>query len=137
MPISATSVQPILIKPFALADVEAAVTQVAVSVLQARGEPASAERLLGEVLIGLDQLGHLRRLVATQTFTDTEAAAGGADRPAQRSPNRTRNQSRETDAAGRTGLDHRSAGQLGPGRSRSRHRTGHSAPPRRPTTSAC
>ena len=61
-------------KPFALGDVEEAVTQVAVSVLQARGEPASAERLLGEVLIGLDHLGHLRRLVATQTFSDTEAA---------------------------------------------------------------
>jgi hypothetical protein len=62
-------------KPFALADVEAAVTQVAVSVLQARGEPASAERLLGEVLIGLDRLGHLRRLVGTQTFADTQEAA--------------------------------------------------------------
>jgi hypothetical protein len=62
-------------KPFALADVEEAVTSVAVSVLQARGEPASAERLLGEVLIGLDRLGHLRRLVATQTFSESEAAA--------------------------------------------------------------
>jgi hypothetical protein len=62
-------------KPFSLTDVEEAVTQVAVSVLQARGEPASAERLLGEVLIGLDHLGHLRRLVSTQTFADTEAAA--------------------------------------------------------------
>src|SRR3954453_22336090 len=61
--------------PFALADVENAVTQVAVSVLEARGEPASAERLLGEVLVGLDRLGHLRRLVATQTFGDTEAAS--------------------------------------------------------------
>lgn len=61
-------------KPFALADVEEAVTQVAVNVLQARGEPASAERLLGEVLIGLDHLGHLRRLVGTQTFSETQAA---------------------------------------------------------------
>ncbi|MEO6349650.1 MAG: hypothetical protein ABIP53_03275 [Candidatus Limnocylindrales bacterium] len=66
-------------KPFALADVEEAVTSVAVSVLQARGEPASAERLLGEVLIGLDRLGHLRRLVATQTFSETEAAGAEAD----------------------------------------------------------
>ena len=60
--------------PFALAEVEKAVTQVAVSVLQARGEPASGERLLGEVLVGLDRLGHLRHLVATQTFGETEAA---------------------------------------------------------------
>ena len=61
-------------QPFALADVERAVSALAVTVLQARGEPASAERLLGEVLIGLDRLGHLRRLVGTQTFTETEAA---------------------------------------------------------------
>ncbi len=60
--------------PFALDDVEQAVTQVAVSVLQARGEPVSGERLLGEVLVGLDRLGHLRHLVATQTFGETEAA---------------------------------------------------------------
>ncbi|HEY8135157.1 MAG TPA: hypothetical protein VIF08_03890 [Candidatus Limnocylindrales bacterium] len=60
--------------PFALADVENAVTALAVTVLQARGEPASAERLLGEVLIGLDRLGHLRRLVGTQTFNESEAA---------------------------------------------------------------
>jgi len=60
--------------PFALADVENAVTQVAVSVLQARGEPAGGERLLGEVLVGLDRLGHLRRLVGTQTFGESEAA---------------------------------------------------------------
>ena len=71
-------------EPFALADVEQAVSQVAVTVLQARGEPASAERLLGEVLIGLDRLGHLRRLVATRTFSETEAAteAGASDVPA-------------------------------------------------------
>ena len=85
--------------PFALADVERAVTQVAVSVLQARGEPASAERLLGEVLVGLDRLGHLRHLVGTQTFGETEAAtessvaqASGTSaiaRPATR-PSRTR-----------------------------------------------
>lgn len=61
-------------QPFALAEVEQAVSDVAVSVLQERGEPATAERLLGEVLIGLDRLGHLRRLVATQTFAETEAA---------------------------------------------------------------
>jgi hypothetical protein len=62
-------------EPFALAQVEQAVSQVAVSVLQARGEPASAERLLGEVLVGLDRLGHLRRLVGTQTFAETQAAS--------------------------------------------------------------
>jgi hypothetical protein len=65
--------------PFALDDVERAVSALAVTVLQARGEPASAERLLGEVLIGLDRLGHLRRLVGTQTFSDAEAATESAE----------------------------------------------------------
>lgn len=59
--------------PFQLSAVERAVSDVAVGVLQARGEPARYERLLGEVLIGLDRLGHLRRLVGTRTFAETEA----------------------------------------------------------------
>ena len=72
--------------PFALADVEEAVTALAVTVLQARGEPASAERLLGEVLIGLDRLGHLRRLVGTRTFTETESATEAVERTADVAP---------------------------------------------------
>jgi hypothetical protein len=59
--------------PFALADVERAVTDVAIAVLQARGEPASFERLLGEVLVGLDRVGHLRRLEGTRTLAEREA----------------------------------------------------------------
>jgi hypothetical protein len=59
--------------PFELRDVEKAVQDVAVAVLKARGEPARFERLLGEVLIGLDRLGHLSRLVGTETFSQTEA----------------------------------------------------------------
>ena len=39
-----------------------AIAALAVSVLQARGEPARYERLLGEVLLGLDRTGHLRRV---------------------------------------------------------------------------
>ncbi len=72
--------------PFALADVERAVSALAVTVLQARGEPASAERLLGEVLIGLDRLGHLRRLVGTQTFSESEAATEPGDIEAAHEP---------------------------------------------------
>lgn len=48
-----------------MATVERAVTDIAVAVLRMRGEPARFERLLGEVLIGLDRLGHLGRLVGT------------------------------------------------------------------------
>ena len=58
---------------FRLADVERAVTEVAVEVLAARGEPARFERLLGEVLVGLDRSGDLRRLVGTRTFAESEA----------------------------------------------------------------
>jgi hypothetical protein len=67
--------------PFDLDEISAAISDVAASVLQARGEPATAERLLGEVLIGLDRLGHLDRLAATQTFSESADAAesGGRD----------------------------------------------------------
>jgi len=63
---------------FRLADVEAATAEVAVEVLKARGEPARFERLLGEVMVGLDRRGHLRRLVGTRTFGETEARSARA-----------------------------------------------------------
>ena len=52
--------------PFQIAAVEAAITDVAVAVIQLRGEPTRFGRILGEVLLGLDQLGHLRRLVGVR-----------------------------------------------------------------------
>jgi hypothetical protein len=58
---------------FRLADVERAVTDIAVEVLRARGEPARGERLLGEILVGLDRTGDLRRLTGTRTFAESEA----------------------------------------------------------------
>ena len=58
---------------FRLADVEQAVTEIAVEVLRARGEPAREERLLGEILVGLDRTGDLRRLTGTRTFAESEA----------------------------------------------------------------
>jgi hypothetical protein len=56
--------------PFQLAELQGAVSEVAVSILQERGEPARFERLLGEILVGLDRAGHLKRLVGTHTFTE-------------------------------------------------------------------
>lgn len=44
-------------------DVARTVTETTVEILQARGEPARYERLLGEILVGLDRAGQLRRLV--------------------------------------------------------------------------
>ena len=61
--------------PFQLADVERTIADVAVAVLQARGEPARFERLLAEILVGLDAAGHLRRLVGTRTYRETADAA--------------------------------------------------------------
>jgi hypothetical protein len=58
--------------PFQITAVESAVADIAVAVLQLRGEPTAFERLLGEILVGLDHLGHLRRLVGV-----TEEAIGG------------------------------------------------------------
>ena len=47
----------------------------AVDVLKLRGEPVSFAGLLGEILVGLDRAGHLRRLVRPPAPPD-DAAAG-------------------------------------------------------------
>ncbi len=46
---------------FSPAEAARAVTEAAVAVLQARGEPAERDRLLGPVMVALDQCGQLRR----------------------------------------------------------------------------
>ena len=81
-------------RPFSAADVRNTVVEVAVESLKARGEPASADRLLGEVLVGLDRAGQLRRLVAERDLSmgddrddrghASEPDAPGEGRPADR-----------------------------------------------------
>ena len=51
-------------RPFSAADAARTVTETTVETLRARGEPARYERVLGEVLVGLDRAGQLRRLAA-------------------------------------------------------------------------
>jgi hypothetical protein len=51
-------------RPFDPAEAARVVTESAVETLRARGEPARFERLFGEVLVGLDRSGQLRRLAA-------------------------------------------------------------------------
>ena len=64
-------------RPFSAADAARTVTDTTVETLRARGEPARYERILGEVLVGLDRAGQLRRLaVAT-----LPALRPTADRP--------------------------------------------------------
>jgi hypothetical protein len=48
--------------PFSRPDAARAVVDAAVDVLKLRGEPISFDGLIGEVLVGLDRGGHLRRL---------------------------------------------------------------------------
>lgn len=91
-------------RTFRLVEVEQAVTEVAVEVLQARGEPARFERLLGEILVGLDRRGLLRRLVGTRTFGETEArsersmeAAGLLTEPPEADQTPRRDQGSEAD----------------------------------------
>lgn len=55
-------------RPFSAADAARTVTETAVETLLARGEPARYERILGEILVGLDRAGQLRRL-ATATLS--------------------------------------------------------------------
>jgi hypothetical protein len=57
--------EPIDRRPFSQADFSRTVSDVAVETIKARGEPARYERLLGELLVGLDRAGQLRRLLAS------------------------------------------------------------------------
>lgn len=50
------------LRPFSASDAARVVTDAAVETLRARGEPARTERLFGEILVGLDRSGQLRRL---------------------------------------------------------------------------
>lgn len=55
------------------ADIARTVTETTVEILQARGEPARYERLLGEILVGLDRAGQLHRLVMPPGGTEGDA----------------------------------------------------------------
>jgi len=64
-------------RPFSRAEAARSITETAVEVLRERGEPARYERLLGEILVGLDRAGHLRRLMAMEEASVPEADAVG------------------------------------------------------------
>ncbi|MBI2780489.1 MAG: hypothetical protein HYX55_01675 [Chloroflexi bacterium] len=66
-------------RPFSAREAAATVLETAIDVLKARGEPARYERLLGEILVGLDRSGQLRRLIAADpppTVAGPEPGAG-------------------------------------------------------------
>ena len=72
-------------RPFSAADAARTVTETTIETLRARGEPARYERILGEVLVGLDRAGQLRRLAAATLPTEpvpgraTGSLRGGAE----------------------------------------------------------
>jgi hypothetical protein len=49
---------------FSLSELNRVVTETAVAALQARGEPADAQHLVGELLVALDRSGQLRRFAS-------------------------------------------------------------------------
>jgi hypothetical protein len=63
-------------RPFSTTDAARTVTDTAVETLRARGEPARYERLLGEILVGLDRAGQLRRLATATLGADPAAGPG-------------------------------------------------------------
>ena len=76
-------------RPFAPREAAATVLETAVEVLRERGEPARYERLLGEILVGLDRAGQLRRLLAPSDWAlaggeSRSPRAPGSDRPSAR-----------------------------------------------------
>ena len=80
-------------RPFSAAEVARTVSEIAVETLKARGEPARHERLLGEILVGLDRAGQLRRLMAADeddglpdAEVSREADARSARLPADAAP---------------------------------------------------
>ena len=74
-------------RPFSAGDAAKVVTETAVETLRARGEPARYERLFGEILVGLDRSGHLRRL-STGTRPSDDPPKTEDQRPPGRRSNR-------------------------------------------------
>ena len=69
-------------RPFSAAHAARTVTETAVETLVARGEPARYERILGEILVGLDRAGQLHRLASASLSGDpTGEAADEPERP--------------------------------------------------------
>jgi hypothetical protein len=94
-------------RPFSPADFSRTVSDVAVATIKARGEPARYERLLGEILVGLDRSGQLRRLLASDgaeavaaNASDAGGGRGGRGDDGARTASGTEGHSGTVDGAG-------------------------------------
>ncbi len=63
---------------FSVSELNRVVTEAAVAVLQARGEPADEQHLIGELLVALDRSGQLRRYAVAATGGPAPATGGPA-----------------------------------------------------------
>jgi hypothetical protein len=63
---------------FSLSELNRVVTETAVAALQARGEPADGQHLIGELLVALDRSGQLRRFAVAAARQAERAAAESA-----------------------------------------------------------
>lgn len=98
-------------RPYSPADIARTVTEISVETLKARGEPARYERLLGEILVGLDRAGQLRRLVAADEAPDADrtdrtdrADRAGRAEPADEHPPSLRSTAEHGDAGSPPGV---------------------------------
>jgi hypothetical protein len=95
--------------PFSTSEATRTITETAVTVLQARGEPAREDRLLGEILLGLDRTGQLRR------FASSAPEIGIDDEPAPPPPSEPAVEGGGDGRARRGGSVRRPAGRDGDG----------------------
>jgi hypothetical protein len=71
---------------FSVSELNRVVTETAVGALQARGEPADAQHLVGELLVALDRSGQLRRFAVAAARLAEGAAAAVGEAPAGDAP---------------------------------------------------
>jgi hypothetical protein len=104
-------------RPFSPVDAAKVVTEAAVETLRARGEPARMERLFGEILVGLDRSGHLRRLASGGRLSSPDSPRAGSHAPS-RGTDGSRpgdGQSANADGPAGRGEDAAAAGRAGRG----------------------
>jgi len=109
-------------RPFSHAEAARSITETAVEVLRERGEPARYDRLLGEILVGLDRAGHLRRLVATQEAPPDDAASPDDPRTGPGGPSNEKPRGRHTGPAAAGGARGAALGTAASTRAGSRDR---------------
>ncbi|MFH0751056.1 MAG: hypothetical protein V2B17_04405 [Chloroflexota bacterium] len=66
---------------FSVSELNRVVTETTVAALQARGEPADGQHLVGELLVALDRSGQLRRFAVAAARSAGGAAAPAGDAP--------------------------------------------------------